>query len=251
MEKTPEVRVTVRYDIFKMSDHNRLINSTHLEKLKASIKENNLTMFNPIMVDRNMTIIDGQHRFYALKALGEPIYYVMVDSYTPEDLIKLNVTIKAWSRDDYIISYATRGHKACQKLLSDMEKYQVKSSPLLHIIYGDSGYWKNCQKDKMAHFNYPEDKQQLVKTVFTELEAFSGKKFYKEYRFIRAYDYVRRISDYEYSIMSTQAKKYISMVERQRSWTGYVINIVELYNYNRKAGKLRCDYNDLMEKTGT
>ena len=56
-----------------LESSNRDANPQHVEKLKKSIQE--IGLITPIQVDKDFVIVDGQHRFHALKSLGYPITY--------------------------------------------------------------------------------------------------------------------------------------------------------------------------------
>ena len=75
---------TTCYSRFSFLDNNRIVKRSHVDKLKKSIKEIDLTKCNPIKVDVNLRIIDGQHRYQACMELGLPIYYVVLNGVDAE-----------------------------------------------------------------------------------------------------------------------------------------------------------------------
>lgn len=101
-----EVQQTEDYGIFKSFDINRTIRKTQVKNLIASISQNNLLHLNPIIVDKEMRIIDGQHRLAAAKQLELPVSYIIMDgSDSAEALISLNSVQKAWDFADYANCY--------------------------------------------------------------------------------------------------------------------------------------------------
>lgn len=62
---------------FKVLDGNRKIKESHRQELIASIDKHGFIM-NPIIVNENFEVIDGQTRLAACKELGVPVYYIVV-----------------------------------------------------------------------------------------------------------------------------------------------------------------------------
>jgi hypothetical protein len=71
---------TSDHGIFKKCPTNRPIDPTNLRHIKASLMINNMLEFRPIMVNKNMEVIDGQHRLEAAKELGLEVFYQINES---------------------------------------------------------------------------------------------------------------------------------------------------------------------------
>ena len=112
--KTPKIEVTTNYSLFKFYKSNR--EADHFAKIMASIGKRNLTAYNPIIVDENFRIIDGQNRYFACKELNLPICYVVVDDGSEDDIPFLNSTQKNWSLYDYVLHWAQRKNRDYEKL---------------------------------------------------------------------------------------------------------------------------------------
>lgn len=96
------IQNTTQYDCFKYIVSNREINNAHVNKLVKSITKNNLLHLNPVIVNPNMEVVDGQHRIAAAEILQVPIYYQVDDKVSKKDLSDLNSVKKNWSTMDYI-----------------------------------------------------------------------------------------------------------------------------------------------------
>ena len=108
-EKTLEVRSSYDYDKFGFYPGNR--KPTHVERIKDSIQEKDLTQFVPILVTKDnglLMIIDGQNRYFACKELGKPIYYIEAKGLLESDMIVLNTNQKNWSLSDYVDFYCNQ-----------------------------------------------------------------------------------------------------------------------------------------------
>lgn len=103
LDDSYKVLSTTDYDKFKIAEWNRDVK--HVETLKESIRNYGFLMV-PILVNEDMEIIDGQGRFFALKELGLPIYYIVQPGLNKEHCMALNYRQTNWTENDYIKSYA-------------------------------------------------------------------------------------------------------------------------------------------------
>lgn len=93
----------------RITDVNRDICSTHVERLKNLIKEHGYYSGLPIIVDEDGLIIDGQHRYLACKALNIEPTIVVEKSF---DIVPyINSTQLKWSLKDYVKYYAAKGYE--------------------------------------------------------------------------------------------------------------------------------------------
>lgn len=104
-----EIKKTRMYDIFRFKKENREINYNKVASLKSKLIENGRQIV-PIICNREMEVIDGQHRLEALKELGWEVTYYVDESVTVNDLISINNTQKNWGLMDYIHFYASSGN---------------------------------------------------------------------------------------------------------------------------------------------
>lgn len=70
MHKVNEIFETTEYDIFKFLKTNR-----DVKEREDLLKETKRGFIAPIVVDKNMTIIDGQNRLYHSKKAKVPIKF--------------------------------------------------------------------------------------------------------------------------------------------------------------------------------
>jgi len=95
-----EMNQTTDYDKFKFLELNRNICKSHVENLIKLNKERNRFHLFPIVVDEDMNIIDGQHRYTACKQSELPVFYI-VDNKSTEDkfteITKVNTATKCHS----------------------------------------------------------------------------------------------------------------------------------------------------------
>ena len=165
---------TKDYSLFSFLDNNRSVKRSHVEGLKKKIKETDMTMCNPITVDADMRIIDGQHRFYACKELGLPIYYnFLKNDVDPEQaMIMLNQTSKKWEMMDWL-RYRANKNGGCYKMLLDFIQQTGTTISNAMVIYpgkainaatlraGTTDFGVNEKAFDIVHFLQSEDVKEL------------------------------------------------------------------------------------------
>jgi hypothetical protein len=104
-----QVHTTTDYFLFKTLDGNRSLNKIHLKRLIDSIRKQ--YVFTVIVVNENYEIIDGQHRFEAVRELQLPLNYIICEGYGLKEVHLLNANSKTWTHEDYMIGYADLGMK--------------------------------------------------------------------------------------------------------------------------------------------
>ncbi len=133
------IQSTTEYDLFDVATNqlmgNRVLNKSHVSKLANSIKENAESLaYSPIIVNEKNQIIDGQHRYAAIKSLGLPLHYIVWEGATVEDAQRLNASSKNWSPIDYARSFALQGNKHYQTYLDFRERWGLNHDVLLQYL---------------------------------------------------------------------------------------------------------------------
>lgn len=113
---------TFDYEVFKPLEGNRPVLASRVEKIFKSIKDHGY-IYNPIVVNEKMEIIDGQGRKEALQKANLPIDYVIAPGTGLEQCVALNSSTTQWTIKDYIDSYCTRGFSDYIRLRNILEKY--------------------------------------------------------------------------------------------------------------------------------
>ena len=124
-EVVDQVYSTANYDAFKILNGNRSVLEPRKRMIMKSIKERGWIR-NPIIINENMEIIDGQGRFEALKEMSIPVEFVLHERATIDDCIALNIKQKNWGNLDYIHCYAETGNKEYILLEKLIEEYKGK-----------------------------------------------------------------------------------------------------------------------------
>lgn len=129
-----EIFVTSDLKQFKHITGNRHINRDHLLSIKRSIQRKNLLAYEPILVDPNLGIIDGQHRLEAAKQLELEIYYMIVPDAHFEDVTLLNSNLKNWTMEDYLTAWIERGNEEYINVKKFAKQYGLTLSNAVAIL---------------------------------------------------------------------------------------------------------------------
>jgi len=137
-EHTPSSQFTIfetrNYEMFQPLPHNRKVNKRNVNALKKSMGRRK-NLFNVIIVNENMEVIDGQHRLDSHKEIhnansGIPyderqlVYYVICEGYGLSECRVLNQAGKNWSGLDFMDSFADSGLKSYQEFREFLNKYE-------------------------------------------------------------------------------------------------------------------------------
>jgi hypothetical protein len=126
---------TYNYELFSFFEENRGINPANVERIKKSMQEKRL--LNPIIVDSQLNIVDGQHRFTASKELGLSIQYIIDKNATIEDIPRLNTITKTWKQVEYLNYYRKREYKSYKKMYEFMLQHNLKITEALYLLSGN------------------------------------------------------------------------------------------------------------------
>ncbi len=102
---------TKDYQIFKKKKENRETKDCNIDKLVESMSIKNMLMSKPVIVDKNMEVIDGQNRIEAAKRLKIDVYYIVDEDAKAEDMILLNAYQQKWQLTDYLHYYCESGKR--------------------------------------------------------------------------------------------------------------------------------------------
>ncbi len=128
-----EIKMTSDYELFKFREDNRdFINQSHVKRISESIANKNLLHLNPIVVNKEFEVIDGQNRLLAAKMLGVPIYYLQSEDLEVRDIIALNIS-QSWGQMDYLNYFCKNDYPEYIKLKEFMKKHEISIKVALSI----------------------------------------------------------------------------------------------------------------------
>lgn len=148
------VYVTTNYQMFNFSKFNRnvFLTDDFLEQAKQGF-------ISPIIVNKNMTVIDGQHRLSACQQLGLPVEYIIKQGLNEDDIVRMNTVQKPWKLINYIEAYANEGKEEYVKLINliNNKDYYQSVAIISQIAFNSNtprGMIKAIQEGTFKFYNY-------------------------------------------------------------------------------------------------
>jgi len=228
-----EVRIfkTTHYDKFKLSEFNR--DPAHYKKLVESIKDNDKTMYNPILVDKDLVIIDGQNRFLACKELKLPVNFIVAKDMHIFEAADINQASKNWTTMDYASHYANRGREEYIKLLDYAHKYDQRITVIMTFGRLSKGNRSHGKSVRSGNFKFREDID--VDAFFKHATEFREYlSFAKKDCFVKALLKMYMHENYDKDVMMKKLKKNSGIVHEQSRVDTMLDELLKLYNYRMK-----------------
>lgn len=241
MEEMKKIYKTKNYEKFKFMVGNRPINSAHTAKLIESIKGKYL--FNPIIINEKWEIIDGQHRFEAIKQLNLPLYFFINEGYSYDEVVILNENQKNWGHMDFLLHYVSIGNKEYIEVKKIMEKYKITLTATLAFL--QAGNSKATEEFKYGQFKINEiEKIKAIESIrkYNKIKGFW--EFSGSYSFVRAFTNLLEFEDFNFERFNTACRNYPNLIGRRSRSTDYLILFQKLYNWKRSK-KVRLIHDDI------
>lgn len=162
---------TSDYSVFNIMTGNRDVPEIRVRKIKDSIQKNGY-IFNPIICNEKMEVVDGQGRLEALKRLGLPVEYIVHPGLTVSDCIVMNAYQTKWTIPDYVDSFAKIGNRNYVYLQNLLEEFsdlpiRVCASACVDTIGLDPKFIQN------GSFVCTEEKYKIARKALKYAQKFS------------------------------------------------------------------------------
>lgn len=219
------------YSKFKLNEFNR--EPSHYKRVLDSIQRNDHTKYQPILVDREMNIVDGQNRFLACKELGLPIHFIVSKDIHIFAAADINQASKNWSTLDYVQHYSKRGKESYTKILDLCAKYNQRISIIIQFGKLSEGAKSHTENVKRGNFQFREDID--VEDFFEHVSVFNNYyDFSKNDRFVRALLRLYLHEDYDKNRMVNKLRKASGIVNEQPKIELIVEELLKVYNYRAR-----------------
>ena len=152
--KVNEIYETSDYDMFKLSKSNR--NVAYRKELFEEAKKGFIA---PIVVDKNMIVIDGQSRLFHARKAEVPIKFFVDENISEKDIVRMNTTQKSWTNKDYIESYANQGSEEYVSLLNLLNKKYAGTTVVISVARNkttSSGITELIKSGNFEFINFEE-----------------------------------------------------------------------------------------------
>lgn len=229
-------RGTTNYDIFRFDPQNRPIDRDHLQKLYDSIVKRNLLREFPILVDENLTVIDGQHRLKAASEIGVPIYYIVSQRISMDDIVMTTDNVSKWKNVDYLHRWCAAGKSDYVQLRAFWHKYkeakEKKFLSLNHSMnlchYGDRLAMNWAFREGKYVCN---DMSFAQKTVDALLDYAEHVRFFNDTVFFHTISNLAANAAYDHDRMMRKMKYLSTRLVKCADMDSYMDVISSIYNY--------------------
>jgi hypothetical protein len=159
--------------MFEFLDTNRQPNQRMINKLEKSIKEHGVQI--PIIVNDKKQIVDGQHRFWALRKLGYQVPYIISYAWK-EDIhtMEINNTSVRWSAMSFANYACESGNLDVCEAIKIAEKWekttQKKLRPTTALEILMEGRSHAGLKTKLKNMTYKIDRDRGFQVMESLLE---------------------------------------------------------------------------------
>lgn len=139
-ESNTKIYFSNNYGDFNFLSGNRDIDIKKVIKIKSAIESGvDILKYAPIIVNEQMQIIDGQHRFAVARELKVNVYYVIHLSADLTIVPSINSNSSKWRNVDFLHSYIDLGKEEYSKLLKFTETYPVNLPTAIKLLHaGDA-----------------------------------------------------------------------------------------------------------------
>tara|TARA_R110002167_G_scaffold248456_1_gene454457 strand:+ start:31 stop:771 length:741 start_codon:yes stop_codon:yes gene_type:complete len=238
-ESSIKINFSLKYGDFKFLKGNRDINEKKVNKIIDSIQIDGIDIlkYSPIIVDKELKILDGQHRFYVSKKLGRPVFYVIVEDFGIKGVTRINSNSSNWKVKDFLNSFIDMKFEAYIKINELMKSH--RATPLLigALLHESTAYMKQ-QKDtfndglmKINHLEYTEKLLNVCKDF-----SFYTRNPYSR-SFIEAIQQIRKSKNYDHEEMKKKLKMSGHKIDRLENKKTISRQIEEIFNFKNSNYK--------------
>jgi hypothetical protein len=231
-----QVYRTTKYERFSFLDGNRNLNPMHFERLKTAIATMDLTESNPILVNDDFEIIDGQHRFEVCKYLKKPIYYLQKKGYGLREVQMLNANMKNWRLEDYVEGYCDLGNEEYLYLRSFLAQHKLGMMSSVTILSSMGGGKALSITDGTLLLPNKERGETIAKWVQQLEPLYTGSK---RKSFLLALVKIYSIKQFEFKQLMTKLSFQQTKLVDCTDMKGYLTLLEEIYNFKERGTKLR------------
>ena len=227
-----QVWMTNDYSIFNAIKGNRPLNQLHKKRLMESMSVQHLQC--PIIVNKHMDVIDGQHRLESQRELSLPVYYIMMEEYGIEETHRLNSNSSDWKTSDFMEAYALEGIKDYIIYKEFYKEYGFGHQDCLNMLTGtikDSNLYTIFKTGNFKATNY-KDAVEIAEKITMIADYYDG---YKRRAFVQAMQLAFNNPDYNHAKFLKKLKYKSTELVDCTNYRQYCYLLEDIYNYKTKA----------------
>jgi hypothetical protein len=234
MNKRTKVNISIyktnNYDMFKYIASNRVITENHVKEIMSEIQANNFLEENPVKVNKNHEIIEGQHTFQACVRLEIPVYY-MYTKMTKKNIGRFNSSRKTWNMEDVLHHYCVEGVHDYKVLAGFRSRHPYPLSTLIYLLTGENSK-RVLTEYRKGEFKIGQSLDTVEKLLdcIKEFKEYSD-KIYRNRAFITSYIDVLTHPDFKHDVFVHKVSLAPSKFTKQENKRDYFRMIEDVYNF--------------------
>jgi len=236
------MQTTNDYSKINFLYYNRKVDETNKRKLMQSMRD--LGFLIPVILTKDMFVIDGQNRVKAAEELKIDIKYIQLeiksdDKKLPAIVSRLNTTSRNWTSQDYLNLYVNLGYEnyIAFKVCIEENKITLSAGLWLH------GSAKNQVSFRNGLFKFDNGELEMFNI---RLKYLNDIRYYEDRytdiandnRFIQA---ITRLitanhgsQEYNHDTMMTKLSKMPTRIGKRAQTRDYMEDLFFIYNYGTK-----------------
>lgn len=232
-----EILQTKDYSLFSTINGNRNINRKKVEQLTDDVKSGfNMLPYCPIIVkeiDGLLRIIDGQHRFETSVACEEPVYYLIKNDFTLQQIARLNSRGQKWTINDFLNCYSRLGIQDYVVLGEISREFKISISTISGLLMKNNVKVKCKEEFESGEFkaNHIESTKDLLRLTD---ELFAQYRFSKDRYLIGAVQAILNAGKCDFEVLKDKIKQNPNGMDKQGDLKNYIYNIERVYNYKNR-----------------
>lgn len=218
------------YKKFSFIQENRMLDELKIKRLISDIKAgNNLLPVCPIIVDPQLQIIDGQHRYYAAQKTKQVLYYIIHEPTTIQKIASMNSRQKGWKTIDYLDCYVHTGNQNYIILKKFIEDHNLGISGGAMLLA--NGKYKT-EEFKEGRFEVSD--LQHATNIADKLKIFASDINSRQTNFIRAIMKLYSAGKIDWEQMEDQWHASGATIKNCNSDKHYIIELETIYNFRKQ-----------------
>lgn len=227
---------TNNYNKFSFIKCNRKISQSHVRNLMTKMSITG--QVQPIIIDKQWNIYDGQHRFEACKRNQMPVKYIMYSNLNDDYIGELNNTQNSYSTQTWIDHYKNRGFLEYKKLVYVYSQYPKISKGVINFAFYHEYVMHITNPIKEGKYKLSMSKGEFLMNCMNILNKVKGDAFSVKVckALTRIFKDDMNRANFEEARLEACSKKYIIQTSLNNE-RDIAESIVTAYRKNKK-GKL-------------
>jgi len=228
------------YKQFTFLTGNRAINEKKVKNIIKDIDAGlNMLRYCPIVVTKDLKIIDGQHRYFVSKTLKQPVFFVIAEEVSLHEVAKINSRTERWKPIDFVKCYMEGGNDNYKILHHFVTSFKMPVSSAIFILVngtaGNKGNGREQEKFERGEFvaSYVSEAQDIMTNAITfkDFPSITSKSF------LQAIALIMRKGLCDWDIMHQKYNMNPAALKIQSTAKQYLANLEEVYNFKNSIRK--------------